>query len=373
MDTLFSSINLNVNKSPDSTIDLKLLDTVCNHQILREELTFDTSIVFSNVVYSGGTPYGGGAAFSGGINPDATIIVTTALPLGNTSYQFFEIPNSSNANPLIEEFTVPSDLTQRFRLSFPPVPNTTTAQLRTTEIDEDNETQTLFFPFNNYSISQLFGVIQFNNIADVGSTVDFSYVGDIREIFANSKVMEPNWQFLGYDQTGRGIFKFYGRAFLANQSKLYIRYFTTTDFCPRCAGSDIINDLDINPSTNRFYSVYDFSKLIQDFFKRFLTEKGSNPFDPSDGTQVPIFIGLGKNNPSLIDTLIRTEVINLIDVLRLKQNKQAIIQGISLAEQIQQINQLSVVRANTTDVNVLIEVMSRSQATAQLNTTIQGN
>lgn len=373
MPNLFTNINLDADKTVASTFDLKLLDTPCNHQILNEEVSFDPSFIFSDVVYSGTGIYGNGALYSGGIDPDAEIIVTTKLPLTSTplATQFFELPNSSTSNPLAENFIVPSGLTETFRLSFPPVPNSTVAQLKTESIDVDGETQVVYFPFVNYTLSQLFGIIKFTSTSDIGSTVVFTYVGDIKEIFQRAKDYSPNWEFLGYNQRGQGVFKIFGRAFTANRSSLIVRYQTASASCPRCGGTDLVNDLDFNNNKNQYYLVYDFSKMIQDFFKRFLTRRGSNIFDTSDGTQIPLYVGLGKNNPILIDTMVRTEVISLVNTLRNKQAVQLTVQGLSLAEQIGQINQLVVTRVGVTDVNVVIDMQSLSQGNAQIQTTVR--
>lgn len=371
MENLFSNINLNVPKSVASSLDLKLLDATCNHQILNEQVVFSSGLRFGGAIYNATDFYNNGIFYSSAISPDESFIFVTELPMGNSNIQIFESPVQSS--PMEETIIVPSDLTQRFQFSFPPVPNTTTAQLVTTEVDYDGENETIYFPFSNYTLSQLFGIITFNQASDIGSTILFKYTADIKQIFTRSKDASINWEFLGYNQKGQGVFRIYGRAFTASQSSLIIRYFSSPTTCPRCAGSNLTNDLDYNDSTSRFYNVYDFSKLIQDFFKRFLTRKGSNPFDGTDGTQIPSYIGVGKNNPVLIDTLIRTEAINLIDAIRLKQNSQIVIQGISLAEQIQQINQLVVTRINMTDINLVIELQSRSQATAQVKTQISSN
>jgi hypothetical protein len=338
--------------------------------------------------------YNNGTVFSD-IDPDAYVYVVTLNPLANTSVQLFELPDSSLDIPIVEYYTVPSGLNTTVQLSFPPVPNTTSAQQVENSIDEFGQPQTIYYPFNNYNISQLFGIIQFTNIADAGTpassgvpatpftpaipptigippaVVQFSYVGDIRQIFPKDKNYETNWQFLGYNQQGQGVFQIFGRAFLASGSNLVIRYNTISQACPMCGGANYRNDLELN-SHNRFYLVSDFSKLIQDFFKRFLTTQGSNPFDPNDGTLVPTYVGMGKNNPSLITSLITGDVVNLVTYIRQKQATQTIVQGISLAEQLSQINQLTVVRTGATAVTVNLDMQSLSQATAQIQTLVNG-
>ena len=374
MPNLFSSINLNTPKSVASTFDFKVLDATCNHQVLNEsvDLGANASDMFSNVVYSGNGVYSNGSIFSGGIDPEASVFVTTKLPISDIGVHFFEVPNSSSNNKITEEFVVPTGLTQQFRFIFPPVPNSTVAKLKITDVDEFGNPQTVYFDFVNYTLSQLFGIVQFNNTSDIGSTVDFTYVGDKIEIFAKAKDGAPNWEFVGYNQKNQGVFRIYGRAFKSNQSSLNIRYKSVAKECPRCGGNSVVNDLHFNDNKNNYYLVYDFSKLIQDFFKRLLTRVGSNGFHVDEGSQIPIYVG-SKSDPQLIDTLIRTEVVKIVNVVRTKQNTQLIVQGISLAEQLGVINKLLVTAIDPTSVDVEIEVQSLSQGTAQIKTNIRGN
>ena len=393
MPGIFSQINLDASPTVASTLDYKFLDTPCTHPILNEEVVVNF-LPSGLAVYSGSSLYSDGVIYSD-IDPDSSVFVVTIYPLANTSVQLFELPDSSLDNPIIESFTVPSGLTQTFQLSFPPVPNATSAQQVTTSVDEFGQPQVVYFPFNNYNISQLFGIIQFTNLADAGlpassgvpatpftpaipptvgvppAVVQFSYVGDIKQIFPKNKNYETNWQFLGYNQKGQGVFQIFGRAFLASGSNLLLRYNTISQACPMCGGSNYRNDLQLN-SHNRFYLVSDFSKLIQDFFKRFLTTKGSNPFDPNDGTLIPTYVGMGKNNPNLITSLITSDVVDLVTYIREKQAVQATVQGISLAEQLSKITQLTVIRNGATAVNVNLDMQSLSQATAQIQTTVNG-
>lgn len=392
---IFSQINLDVTPSAASTLDYKFLDTPCNHPILNEEVVINFLSSGNGIVaYSGGVTYNNGAIFND-IDPDSYVYVITLNPLANTSVQLFELPNNSLNNPIVEYFTVPSGLNTNVQLTFPPVPNTTSAQQVENSIDEFGQPQTIYYPFNNYNISQLYGVIQFTNIADAGVSassgvsatpftpaipptvsvppayVQFSYVGDIRQIFPKNKNYETNWQFLGYNQKGQGVFQIFGRAFFASGSNLTIRYNTLSQFCPMCAGKNYRNDLELNKQ-NRVYLVSDFSKLIQDFFKRLLTEQGSNPFDQNDGTLVTTYIGMGKNNPNLITSLITGDVVNLVTYIRQKQATQTIVQGISLAEQLSQINQLTVIRTGVTSVIVNLDMQSLSQSTAQIQAAVNG-
>jgi len=141
--------------------------------------------------------------------------------------------------------------------------------------------------------------------------------------------------------------------------------------CPRCGGDSLVTDLDFNDNKNNYYLVYDFSKLIQDYFKRFLTRLGSNVFHPLEGSRIPIYIGSGKSNPNLIDTLIRNEAVSIVNVVRKKQETQLIVQGISLAEQLGSINRLLVTAVDPTSVDLDMEVQSLSQATSQIKKIIR--
>ncbi len=370
MSNLFSQINLDAAPSLASTLDFKLLDTPCNHIILNEEVIVSFP---GNIVYSGGSNYNNGSVYND-IDPNASVYVITTYPLANTSFQIFELPNSSLNNQIVEYYTVPSELTQTFQLSFPPVPNTTSAQQVVTSVDEFGDQQIVYFPFTDYNLSQFYGIIQFNNAADITNpptVVQFSYVGDIRPIFPKTKSLLPNWQFLGYNINGQGVFQIFARAFLATGSNLILRYTTVSQACPKCGGTNFVNDLQLD-SQNRFYLVSDFSKLIQDFFKRFLTRQGSNPFDPNDGTLIPTYVGMGKNNPNLVISLITSDVVDLVTYIRQKQAVQITVQGISLAEQLGQINQLTVIRTGTTAVAVNLTMQSLSSATAQLQATVNG-
>ena len=375
MPNLFSSINLDASKTAASTFDLKVLDTPCNHQILNEEVEFDSTNIFNGVVYSGESFYSGGDFYSGDINSEASVLIMTKFPLNDKNVEIFEVPSSDKNNLFVQEFSIDPDLTTDYRLIFPPVPNSVKAKLKTTNIDEFGETQVVYFDFVNYTLSQLFGIIRFNSTSDIttpASIVQFSYIADQKQIFQKTKDNSPNWEFVGYHQSGKGIFRIYGRAFTSTLSGLKIRYKTISNSCPKCGGKNVSTDLHFNDNKNNLYLVYDFSKLIQDFFKRFLTSRGSNPFHTTEGTQIPIYVGLGKNNPLFIDTSIRNEVVKLVNVIRSKQNTQLVVQGLSLAEQLGQINQLLVTREGVSDINITIEMQSLSKGTAQIQTTIRG-
>ncbi len=348
METLFREINFSIPKSVDSTIDIKILDTVCDHAVLNEEINFTQP-----------TSGAGYATF------------TTSLPLDLSNYQLLERQNSDINNYIEEVFIVPSGLSTIESFSYPPIPNSVSARLQETIVDEDNETQIIYFSFTNYTLFQLTGKFKFTNKNDINSTIVFKYIADIRNIIQKNKDATLNWELIGINQDGNGIFKIYGRAFNSDDSQLFIRYKTKIQNCTKCGGTGKLTDIDINPLTNQVVSVYDFSKLIQDYFKRFFTRLGSNPFNPSDGSQLELMVGAAQKNAPLLETFIRTEAVNVLNKVRAKHAKQRLTQGISLAEQMQQINRLAVYRTNdnrfkSTDINLDIEVLSKSNKTTQI-------
>ena len=118
----------------------------------------------------------------------------------------------------------------------------------------------------------------------------------------------------------------------------------------------------------RIQQVYDFSKMIQDMFKRLLTIRGSNVFDPNEGTNVTTYLGMTKADGLVLSDLIKSDIVALIYAIRDKQNLQATTgQTISLAEQIAQVNQISVRATSPTDMEVLIEVVSKSGVIQQIS------
>lgn len=373
MDDLFSNINFNVDKSPDSSIDFKLLDTVCDHRVLNELSLYVGSGNIIPSSWNDGVFYSQGDQIQWGndISPEDFFVFKTLYPVYNQYLTLYQNANSSFSNPIVENFVVPSGANPRVSLLYSPKPNSLTIRQKTTStVDEFGETQTIYYPFSNYTIAQLPGLVTFTNKADIGITIEADYVSMPKKIPSTNKVGDPNWQIIGYDQNQRAIFKVFGRALLSDKSRIYTTYTTTSKFCTKCAGNNILNDLDFNEQ-NRLKQVYDFSKLIQDFFKRFLTKLGSNPLDSTDGTQIETLVGLGQKNPTLMETLIRTETVNLINQIRTKQNSQNKVQGISLAEQIMQINRLTAIRDNATDITVNIDILSKSNQTAQLKKSIQ--
>ena len=123
-------------------------------------------------------------------------------------------------------------------------------------------------------------------------------------------------------------------------------------------------------SNGRIQLVYDFSKLIQDFFKRFNTQRGSDALNPNIGTDVTRLIGIAKSDGVLTEAFIRNEVVNLLYGIRNKQLTQVGLQSISPGEQIAQINRVDVRALNATDFDVRIEVLSKSGLTQQLKSKV---
>jgi len=253
----------------------------------------------------------------------------------------------------------------RKRLRYPPKVNSVTAKQKI--VLSNNEVT--FLDFTRYNLYQLPGQIEFINSNDVGETILFSYLADKKTTIEKNKDQTPNYKFEGFNAAGKGVFTLYGRFFLSTRAQIFIRYKTTIDRCPKCAGTGYLNDINFD-SRGRIQLVYDFSKLIQDFFKRMNTQKGSNSFDVSEGTDIPNTIGLAGADRELAETLIKTEIVNLLFSIRDKQKLQRNVQGIGLAEQIERINSIEVRSINATDMTVAIEVVSKSGRIEQLSSTV---
>ena len=81
-------------------------------------------------------------------------------------------------------------------------------------------------------------------------------------------------------------------------------------------------------------------------------------------------IGIAKGDGLVLDDLVKTELVNLLYRIRAKQETQSDLQGISLAEQIAQINSINVRVVDTNTIYVTVDVLSKSGQTNQLSATI---
>ena len=386
MPGLFDGINFRVKKTPDSTVDFRLLDVDCNHQIIDELAVLDRTGLFDLNVYSGGGLYSTTLSFSG-YNPDKFVYVSTKLPYFNNAFiSLLESPSfSSFSNPIVETVVLPyskEDFPVTKRLLYPPKPNSLSIkQLVSTSATNCgiDDVQTIKLDFSNYTLSQLNGILTFTEDSDASYTdevgdhptiLQITYVADEKIINPKTKDMYKNWEFVGYGKNNVGIFKIYSRFFTSIKSDLYLRYTTIPSFCPRCYGSNLVNDIQFD-SQGRILIVYDFIKLIQDYFKRLFTRKLSNIFQPEEGSYFTSFIGTAKANPNTIQSLIRNEFVKIVNIIRDKQKIQEPIQGISNAEQIAYIEQLTINSVTPTDISVDMKVRSKSNDIALLSATIK--
>ena len=374
---LFDNVNTKVKRSPNSTIDLRLLDTSCNHQLIDETLTYNSVDLFGLAAYGSGPSFSSGPVYSG-FDPSKFVYVQTKYPyVKNNFLTFLEKSYSTYDTPIEEVVTLPS-LTASFpfsyKLLYPPKPNSLSIKyvLVTNSVNCGiDDIQTTYKPFVNYNVAQLSGLVRFTNQHDINAKVIISYVAQPRSVTQKTKEQIPNYEFVGFGKNNIGIFKVYARSFHSINSTLSIRYTTLSDFCPRCAGKDEVNDLQFDDN-GRVTLVYDFLKLIQDYFKNLLTSLSSNPFNSNDGSLFPYYVGLKKINALYIDQKIKEEFLGVLKKVRAKQKIQGPIQGISDAEQIAVIEQLKVYTANTTDVNVEMTVQSKSRDVALLQSTQKG-
>jgi hypothetical protein len=371
MANIFDQINFNVLPSTASSQDVRMLALECDHAVHNEAVVFDISPLLSTQPYSGtDTYYTHGNTYSQAFQNDAFIYINTQLPyVDNGNITIYQKAVSSFSTPVIEEITIPNSITTFVDLQYPPLMNSFTARLKTTY---QSTGQTTFVPYYKYAMAQLEGRIQFQLPADIGKTVIFNYVADRKMIPQLSKFKVPNYEYFGLNSQKQGVFKIYGRAFLSTNTLLYLKYTTTQATCQKCAGEGYVNDFFFDRN-GRIQMVYDFSKLIQDFFKRFLTIKGSNPFDLSDGTIASDLVGLAMVNQDFIETTLKGEISDLLANIRSKQRSQVGFQTISPAEQIARLNKITITAQNVTDLLVTIEVVSLSGQTQQIKQVVKGS
>ena len=371
MADIFNQINFDVAPTSVSSQDVRLLGTPCDHAVHNEIVVFDITPVIKPQPYSGtDTKYSNQILYSQAFQNDAFIYINTQLPyVDNGNIVISQKAVSSFANPVVEEVVIPNPITDFVDLQYPPLMNSFSARLKTTYLSTG---QTTYVPYFKYSIAQLQGRVQFANSEDIGKTVLFNYVADRKFIPRLGRFRVPNYEYVGLNQNNQGVFKIYGRAFLSTNTLLYLKYTTTQTTCQKCAGAGEVNDFFFD-KRGRIQMVYDFSKLIQDFFKRFLTIKGSNPFDLSDGTIANSLIGIAVANQDFIETTLKAEIMDLITNIRNKQNSQVGFQTISPGEQLARVNRVNITAQNVTDLLVTVEVVSLSGETQQIKQLVKGS
>ena len=366
---ILDNINFLTPPSPETSTDFRLLDTTCDHLIRNENSTdFNIDDLLDPANYS--VPYVmyNNFSYGGQINPDATTIIKTKYPYVNTgSLTVSQVIDSTTSTPVEETFIVSELVGDIYPMAFPPKTNSVSAKQKIYVNDNDFR----LVPFTSYVLSQLFGRIQFTNVDDAGTEVIFTYLADKKRIYpVDLSTNLANYEVLGEDQNGRAIIKIYGRALVSTKSKIVLRYGTDQRSCTKCAGAGILNDIFFDYN-GKIQEVYDFSKMIQDFFKRLLTIKGSSPFDPNEGTSVTAYVGMAKTDGFVLSDLIKSDIVNLIYTIRDKQNLQGNLQGISLAEQIAQVNDISVRISSPTDMEVIVEVVSKSGLIQQITAKVE--
>lgn len=369
---ILDGINFNAEPTPGTSIDFRLLDAPCDHFVRNEVVdNFDIGALLQNMPYSGSSwppkapaSIYNNIAYSQSINPDSSTLIKTQLPYVNDGS--FMMLQQIDKNLLITENMTIADTTSFTNLQFPPMTNTVKAKLKSFV----NATEYRLIDFNRYTLSQLYGQVKFNDVNDIGQQIVFYYYPDKKVILSKNQAQQFNYEFVNLDQQGRGIFKVYGRAISSSKSNILLRYRTKTLNCTKCLGQNSVNDIVFN-ANGRIQEVYDFSKMIQDFFKRLLTEKGSNILDLNEGSQIGILSGMAKANPLLLETLIKNQIIDILSAIRTKQGTQKSLQGISLAEQIYQINRVDVRSINATDIGVEIEVLSLAGQSEQIKAIIR--
>jgi len=363
---LFENINFDAASTPDSSYDLRFMDTPCDHNIRDEQPVYSLQPIITTTVYSGTDVIYNVSTYSGAIDPEASFLITTQFPyINDGSFSVSQGVFLNTKDPIVESIVVPSPITNNVSLTYPPKTNSVSAK----QLISLSNNEITYIPFTRYNLYQLFGNIQFTNSNDIGQTILFSYFADKKPIIKTNQDGTSNYNFEGLNSQGQGIFRIFGRAILSTRAQIFIRYKTAINNCPKCAGAGILNDINFDVH-GRLQLVYDFSKLIQDYFKRFYTDKGSNSFDLTEGTSIPSLIGAAKGDTLTLESLIKAEVVNLLFQIRSKQKIQQGIQGIGLAEQIAQINSIAVRALNATDISISIEILSKSGQIQQIGSTI---
>jgi hypothetical protein len=365
---VLDKINFKAAKTPPSSFDFRLLDTPCDHLVRNEQVKdFSMDDLIDHNQYSGTSTIYNNFPFNNFINPDASTLIKTALPMVNDGgLVVFQYVDTDVDNQIIETTTVPTDITQPFNLIYPPKTNSVTAKQKIYV----NSTDYRLINFDRYNLSQLFGKITFTDEDDIGEEIVFTYLSDKKQILQKNKDSSKNYEIVGLDQSGKGIIKIYGRAILSTNTKLILKYHTPQQYCQKCSGKGELNDIFFDEN-GKIQQVYDFSKLIQDFFKRLLTVKGSSVFDIDEGTSLPTLIGIAKADGLVLDNLVKAEIVNLLYTIRNKQSLQQDMQGVGSAEQIGQINSIDVRATGPTEISIAIEVMSKSGIIQQISSTVR--
>ena len=99
-----------------------------------------------------------------------------------------------------------------------------------------------------------------------------------------------------------------------------ISYYTIKDWCPKCAGLDVINDISYNVRGG-LLEVRNEKLLLQNLEKFVVTEAGSNPFHNYIGTSIISYLGEKVSDENFISTKITAEISTTLGALKSMQEQ----------------------------------------------------
>lgn len=99
-----------------------------------------------------------------------------------------------------------------------------------------------------------------------------------------------------------------------------ITYITLKNYCPKCVGLDVIDDISLNVRGD-VYTLRNENLLMQNLEKFTVTELQSNPFQVFIGTNLVKLIGQRVVDTGYLTSRITTEVTGTLQVLKSLQNQ----------------------------------------------------
>jgi len=94
-----------------------------------------------------------------------------------------------------------------------------------------------------------------------------------------------------------------------------ITYITIKDFCPKCVGMEVIDDISYDIRGN-FLTTRNEPLLVQNLEKFTITELQSNPFQLFIGTNLVNLIGQRVSDPTYITSRVTQEITQTLQVLK---------------------------------------------------------
>jgi len=137
---------------------------------------------------------------------------------------------------------------------------------------------------------------------DLVPSSKYSLVDDPNEILVSIKmiVFNKKWQ--------------------ATEDSFEVSYNTLSNYCTKCVGLKIIDDISYNVSGD-FYALRNENLLLQNMEKFTVTERQSNPFHSFIGTGLVGLLGTKINDQSYLTTKIMQEINSTLTILKNMQSQ----------------------------------------------------